>query len=293
MATKKIRSANAASMSALAPDLPRTDKLKDGSLYTLSLVHAERLSPSEKDTIYTIFDENMSYLQQSSSFPYTESSKREELFHPDTRYLLVRTPPKRESTATANAIAPSGSAPASGSRPSEDINARASTSTLTASITETILSPLVSLATNRSRADTKSNIRREGEEGDPILGYCSFRFDTEETLSPRDAEVVYCYELQLSPSLRGQGLGKILISHLEDIGRRRGMDKSMLTCLKGNTDALSFYTKQGYQPDEIDPTRMAEEEEWTDGDEEENQEDQSEDEVDYVILSKNLKTGLR
>lgn len=65
---------------------------------------------------------------------------------------------------------------------------------------------------------------------------------------------------------------------LEGIGRRRGMAKSMLTCLVGesllsgsfarttnkltaaNTSALGFYKRQGYTPDEIDPTRCAEEE---------------------------------
>ncbi|WVF69136.1 hypothetical protein IAT40_003910 [Kwoniella sp. CBS 6097] len=317
MATKKIRSANAASMSTLAPGLPVSDKLKDGRRYTISLVDAESLSSGERDTIYTIFDDNMSYLQQTSSFPYTESSKREELFHPDTRYLLVRSPASPStSTCTSTSISTSTST----SMPS-----------LTSTITENIINPLVSLATGKSspssnptnsrarsksstnslvdddpetrrRAQVKNNAlsQRAGkeEEDSTILGYCSFRFDTEETLSPRDAEVIYCYELQLSPSLRGQGLGKILINHLVEIGRRRGLDKSMLTCLKRNKDALSFYSKQGYHPDEIDPTRMTEEEEWADeGDEDgedeadgDGDEHGSEDrqEVDYVILSKSL-----
>ena len=32
-----------------------------------------------------------------------------------------------------------------------------------------------------------------GDESGEIVGYVSFRFDTEETLGPRDAEVIYWY----------------------------------------------------------------------------------------------------
>ena len=84
-----------------------------------------------------------------------------------------------------------------------------------------------------------------------LVGYCSFRFDTEETLGSRDAEVIYwcgsdflrdrtvkligirSYELQLRGSARGIGLGKMLIDEMGRIGRVRRMDKVMLTCLKG------------------------------------------------------------
>lgn len=77
-----------------------------------------------------------------------------------------------------------------------------------------------------------------------------------------------------------------------------------------NTSALSFYLKQGwvtlglpswvaddrYQPDEIDPTRMAEEESEEDEDEEWQEVgsdgepvSRDDEEVDYTILSKNLQ----
>jgi hypothetical protein len=58
-----------------------------------------------------------------------------------------------------------------------------------------------------------------------------------------------------------------------------------------NDPALSFYAKQGYTPDEIDPTRMEEEEEWEDvGSNPEEEEDGSH-RADYRILSKVLKAG--
>lgn len=41
------------------------------------------------------------------------------------------------------------------------------------------------------------------------------------------------YELQLNPSVRGQGLGGRLMDELESIGRAQSMSKAMLTCLAG------------------------------------------------------------
>lgn len=126
------------------------------------------------------------------------------------------------------------------------------------------------------------------QRDEELVGFASFRFDTEETMGPKDVEVVYwcvcvlyrtdcSYELQLAPSARGHGLGRRLMKELEDIGQRAGMTKSMLTCLTGNSAALAFYEQVGYTPDEIDPTRVAEEEDW-----------EEEEDRDYRILSKLL-----
>ena len=57
-----------------------------------------------------------------------------------------------------------------------------------------------------------------------------------------------------------------------------------LTRSAGNTAALSFYTKSGYTPDEIDPTRIADEDGWEDLDE-----NGEEKHCDYRILSKVLR----
>ncbi|KAK6908064.1 hypothetical protein I203_102065 [Kwoniella mangroviensis CBS 8507] len=240
MATPKIRSANAASTSILAPELPQTDKLKEGRSYEISLVKSENLSKKAQDSIFKLFDENMYDLQKTSSFPYTEQSKREELFDQDARYIILLSPPQSLSSTPI---------------------------------------PIV----NGNNKKGKAKEIPMDFDYDNLLGFCGFRFDTEETLSSRDAEVVYCYEVQLSIKCRGQGLGKRLLDILEEIGRKRGLDKVILTCLKSNESALAFYTKQGYIPDEIDPTRINEQEPVDDDEEEE------EEEVDYRILSKSLK----
>jgi GNAT superfamily N-acetyltransferase len=108
----------------------------------------------------------------------------------------------------------------------------------------------------KDKGKEQVNSKTELEERSKLVGYCSFRFDTEETLGSRDAEVIYwfvstyrlfvrlmqgtwgSYELQLVPAVRGFGLGKVLMDEFERIGRASGMDKGMLTCLKSMCGTL-------------------------------------------------------
>jgi GNAT superfamily N-acetyltransferase len=164
----------------------------------------------------------MAPLSQTSSLEYTESSKREELFDETGRFLLLRTNTDRGR----------------GYGHGEDFNVNVDMPGALPMKTESGL----------------------GDEAGEVLGYVSFRFDTEETLGSRDAEVIYwyvpsssqyvhtlshyvlevrradfenSYELQLDPSVRKMGLAKVLMDEMESIGRKRKMDKAMLTCLKG------------------------------------------------------------
>ncbi|ETW87280.1 hypothetical protein HETIRDRAFT_305325, partial [Heterobasidion irregulare TC 32-1] len=61
-----------------------------------------------------------------------------------------------------------------------------------------------------------------------IIACCVFRFEREE-----GQNVLYCYELQLLESARRNGLGRLLMQCLVDIGRRWRMSKIMLTVLRG------------------------------------------------------------
>ena len=140
---------------------------------------------------------------------YAEKDKREELFDPSTRFLLLLRPP---ATSSPTQEVP----PMPGAMPSRKGKGRA------------------------GELDFGS---------DRLLGFTSWRFDTEETLGTRDAEVVYwcvwcacsglllrrSYEVHLVQSVRGQGLAKMLMDRLEEVGKRRGMDKVMLTCLRGES----------------------------------------------------------
>ena len=49
------------------------------------------------------------------------------------------------------------------------------------------------------------------------------------------------YELQVAEQARGLGLAKMLMDEMEMIGRRRGMDKAILTCLKGEWFSLRVH----------------------------------------------------
>lgn len=81
-----------------------------------------------------------------------------------------------------------------------------------------------------------------------ILGFLSFMVTYED-----GKEVIYCYEIHMSPMAQGLGLGKQLMLTLEDIGRRVGLEKAMLTVFKSNTKALRFYDRLGFVVDEYSP----------------------------------------
>ncbi|KAL4986083.1 acyl-CoA N-acyltransferase [Aspergillus falconensis] len=66
-------------------------------------------------------------------------------------------------------------------------------------------------------------------------------------------EVLYCYEIHLTPEAQGQGMGEELMERFESIGRRIGLEKAMLTVFKSNSRAIKFYTRVGYAEDENSP----------------------------------------
>jgi len=96
-----------------------------------------------------------------------------------------------------------------------------------------------------------------------IDGFLMWRFDFEEcpSVEAGETEVAYCYEIQLKPSTRGKGLGKVLMETLERIGASWGMKKVMLTVQLENERALSFYRSLNFLPDEISPSQTDPEEE--------------------------------
>lgn len=81
-----------------------------------------------------------------------------------------------------------------------------------------------------------------------VSGFLSFMVTYED-----GKEVVYCYEIHLSPTARGQGDGRLLMGRMEEIGRSVGLEKSMLTVFKSNERAIRFYERLGYGVDEYSP----------------------------------------
>jgi len=72
-------------------------------------------------------------------------------------------------------------------------------------------------------------------EGKPVA-FSHFRFDMD-----FDDDVLYCYEIQLEPSFRRKGLGKLMMKMLELLMVKNEMVKMMLTVFKHNDDAVKFF----------------------------------------------------
>lgn len=83
---------------------------------------------------------------------------------------------------------------------------------------------------------------------DTMRGFLSFQMIAEE-----DVAIIYCWELQLSPDIRGRGVGKNLMHVMHDIARTNGLEMAMLTVFTANEIACQFYNKLGYEVDESSP----------------------------------------
>ena len=81
-----------------------------------------------------------------------------------------------------------------------------------------------------------------------LAGFASFMITYED-----GHEVVYCYEVHLAERWQRKGLGKKLMAVIEEVGRRVGVEKSMLTVFKANGRAVKMYRDIGYSEDEFSP----------------------------------------
>lgn len=89
----------------------------------------------------------------------------------------------------------------------------------------------------------------KGQDGFPeVGGFLSFMLTYEDGY-----EVIYCYEIHLSPQMRGTGLGKRLMEMMEEVGKKARVEKAMLTVFKANRAAMTFYERLGYEEDAYSP----------------------------------------
>jgi len=99
-----------------------------------------------------------------------------------------------------------------------------------------------------------SNFGGTEDKNERFQGFLSFTFDTEVVLpSDQKATIINVYELHLKPSAQAHGLRERLMTLIEDIGRKIGIDKTMLTVSTSNTVAETFYRRLGYSEDPISP----------------------------------------
>jgi ribosomal protein S18 acetylase RimI-like enzyme len=114
--------------------------------------------------------------------------------------------------------------------------------------------------TKTIKSETQSSQRYPAGEG-PVLAFLSMMPTVED-----GTDVLYLYEIHLSPQLRGSGLGSFLMSTFEGAAEAiNGVEKTMLTVFTSNQKAVEFYTKRGYEVDPFSPeprkTRSGREEE--------------------------------
>jgi len=103
------------------------------------------------------------------------------------------------------------------------------------------------------------------------VAFVHFRFDME-----GETEVLYCYEIQLIPSVRKKGLGKFMMQILELMANKYDMKCVMLTVFKHNEAGNIFFMKKlKYTVDETSPEQGIYDEE----------------DFSYQILSKLTKQG--
>ncbi|KAJ9263932.1 hypothetical protein DTO212C5_7350 [Paecilomyces variotii] len=129
----------------------------------------------------------------------------------------------------------------------------------------------------RMKSEVEESVKGNGgalhEGRDMALGFLSFMVTYED-----GKEVVYCYEIHLAPAMQGKGIGKRMMDLYEEIGRRVGLEKAMLTVFKANAVARKFYERLGYEVDEFSPQPRK-------------LRNGTIKEPDYVILSKSLKVA--
>jgi GNAT superfamily N-acetyltransferase len=135
--------------------------------------------------------------------------------------------------------------------------------------------PTMSAATeSRGRAGCSSGDEREGSgagddsgwetDGDDSEASClhafaHYRFCMEEGILSAQCEerlpVLYIWEMQVSESCRGRGLGRMLMDMLTAIASAASMHSLVLTVFSSNQPAVSFYKHMGFEHTADCPSR--------------------------------------
>ncbi|KAI0067724.1 acyl-CoA N-acyltransferase [Artomyces pyxidatus] len=87
--TSRVRKANKATSAQLSESVPDSVDI-NGTKYTLQLTASSGLSDGVRDDLWNIFEQNMHVLYANSSMGWDPPSKKDELFDPSSRFILVR-----------------------------------------------------------------------------------------------------------------------------------------------------------------------------------------------------------
>ncbi|KAJ5096048.1 hypothetical protein NUU61_005404 [Penicillium alfredii] len=216
----------------------------------LDVYSAASISNTDLEACLDLIELTSGEAYSASSMGWSRTKKRKEMKLPDMKYLIVREDPK-----TSN----------------NDNNDNNDNSNINKNNKNEDRSHLPTEEGGEEQRDVPPDDLVPQPAPAPVLGFLSFMVTYEDS-----KEVVYCYEIHLSPTARGWGIGKMLMGRMEEIGRLVGLEKAMLTVFKSNESARRFYERVGYEIDEYSP-RPRKLRNGTIKD------------VDYLILSKKLK----
>ncbi|KAJ5731279.1 uncharacterized protein N7483_005787 [Penicillium malachiteum] len=211
---------------------------------SLDVYSASTISPTDLEACLDLIELTSGEAYAASGIGWSRPKKRKEMQLPDMKYLILR------GVAGRSAV---GTDAERGDGPVEDIVKSRSGDD-----------------DHKNETDEEIGGATERSNGG-VLGFLSFMVTYED-----GKEVIYCYEIHLSSAVRGQGLGALLMSRMDEIGKLVGLEKAMLTVFRSNVAACTFYEKLGYEVDECSPRPRK-------------LRNGTIKEYDYLILSKRLK----
>lgn len=136
---------------------------------------AAELGNQDREELFALWKANMGHY---TNLDYTDSGKWEEMYDPDARYLVIR---RQVDSPTGSPLSRTLKLAASSGRNKEKENGKEKKDR------DDVGDRGERGERKRRRMRRRSKDQEEGE----LLGFASFRFDTEETMSTQDAEVVY------------------------------------------------------------------------------------------------------
>ncbi|KAF8168034.1 acyl-CoA N-acyltransferase [Crassisporium funariophilum] len=84
-----VKLANKATSKRLA-SMVETDYELASKMYRVEVLHGDELQATQREAVWVIFEANMRELYQNSSFGWDPETKRKELFHNLSRFVLVQ-----------------------------------------------------------------------------------------------------------------------------------------------------------------------------------------------------------
>jgi ribosomal protein S18 acetylase RimI-like enzyme len=196
----------------------------------LAVYSSSTIPPLDLEACLDLIEQTSGDAYTASGIGWSRPKKRKEMKLPDMKYLLVRGDSVHESEPEGPLLS------------ADDAQGEPRL----AVIPDEPVSELKSGSATRQKDKDQNESQKQSLAR--ILGFLSFMVTYED-----GKEVVYCYEIHLSPMARGRGLGGVLMSRMEGIGRLIGLEKAMLTVFKSNVAAREFYRKGGYVVDENSP----------------------------------------